>query len=68
MLDKVTKSSRSKDAKTAASKQRKIQAGVNAKDRREGARKEKAVNYSAHANIRSRLSRSSIIRSPATSI
>ena len=44
--------------KTAASKQRKIQAGVNAKDRREGARKEKAVNYSAHANIRSRLSRS----------
>ena len=43
MLDKATKNSEKQDRKTAASKQRKMQAGVNAKDRREGARKEKAA-------------------------
>jgi NAD(P)-dependent dehydrogenase (short-subunit alcohol dehydrogenase family) len=43
MLDKVSKNAGSKNAKTAASKQRKIQAGVDAKDRREGAKKKESA-------------------------
>jgi NAD(P)-dependent dehydrogenase (short-subunit alcohol dehydrogenase family) len=40
MLDKVAKNTKSKDAKAAVAKQRKIQAGVDVKDRREATRKE----------------------------
>ena len=48
MLDKVAKRPKSKDAKAAASKQRRIQAGVDVKDRREGPeKKERAAQLGA---------------------